>query len=184
MQPSKSCLSLIRNNNWQWTWLEPPPSQWIELDIKIKLDSLKGTLLICCDFINQKEIYMQKIYTDLWHYKCSNHFLLSFVLYHHAKTHAEWLSCSWDITDLRTWKFNWLRAFSDHAQLKIYKATFTFLKSVSTCQKLCRLVNSYFRCSWFKNSVIWLAKSIFGLNQLETFKSPFILLQSFPACKK
>ena len=67
-----------------------------------------------------------------------NHLLLSFILYHHAKNHAGGgPSCSCNIADLRTSKIYLAENFFDHAQLKTYKEAFTFLKSISSRQKLC-----------------------------------------------
>ena len=60
---------------------------------------------------------------------------------------------------------------------RIYKPPFMFLESISACQKSSWFINSYLRYNWFRNSAIWLVKSLFDLTKLKNFKSTFLFLQ-------
>ena len=67
---------------------------------------------------------------------------------------------------------------------KNYKPPFLFLKSLSASQKSSRFINSYLRYSWFQNSAIWFAESLFALTKIKIFKPTFIFLQSISTCRK
>ena len=76
--------------------------------------------------------------------------LLHFTLLSIQNSHANWTSCLWFESE----HFN-------YTQLKIFKFIFwLFLIYLFVCHKSSWFINSYLRKGLFKNSTIWLAKSI------------------------
>ena len=88
----------------------------------------------------------------------------------HAKSHADWPCCSWDIAALRIFNY---------AQLKIYKH---LLRFSNLYQHSINHADSLILAWDIVDSRIlqWLAKSIFDHTKQKIFKSPFVFLFSVP----